>query len=72
MGEDFPRKFRQLIMGRASSGVDRRGGRNKGKELVCRWREEQVGWINGGPDLLQNLLYTSPAPATFREHSYVS
>ena len=31
------------IMGRASSGVDRRGGRKKGKELVCRWREEQVG-----------------------------
>ena len=56
MGEDFPRNIRQSIMGRASSGVDRRGGRKKGKELVCRWREEQVGRINGGPDLLQNLL----------------
>ena len=56
VGEDFPRNIRQSVMGRASSGVDRRGGRKKGKELVCRWREEQVGRINGGPDLLQNLL----------------
>ena len=36
-------KTRQSVMGRASSGVDRLGGRKKGKELVCRWREEQVG-----------------------------
>ncbi len=43
MGEDFLRKFRQSIMGRASSGVDRRGGREKGKEVACRQREEQGG-----------------------------
>ena len=43
MGEDFPRNIRQSNMGRASSGVDMRVGRKKGKELVCRWREEQVG-----------------------------
>ena len=43
MGEDFPRNIRQSIMGKASSGVDRQGGRKEGKELVCRWREEQVG-----------------------------
>ena len=43
MGADFPRKIRQSAMGRVSLGVDRRGGREKGKELVCRWREEQVG-----------------------------
>ena len=49
MGEDFPRNIRQSAMGRVSSGVDRRGGREKGKELVCRWREEQVGGANGGP-----------------------
>ena len=49
MSEDFPRNIRQSVMGRASSGVDRRGGRKKGKELVCRWREEQVGRMKGGP-----------------------
>ena len=43
MGADLPRNIRQSAMGRVSSGVDRRGGREKDKELVCRWREEQVG-----------------------------
>ena len=55
MGADSPGNTMQSAMGRVSSGVDRRGGRKKGKELVCRCREEQGGWINGGPDLLQNL-----------------
>ena len=50
---DFPRNIRQSAMGRVSSGADRRGGREKGKELVCRWREEQVGLANGGPNPLQ-------------------
>ena len=53
MGEGFPRKFRQSIMGRASSGVGRRGGRKKGRELVCRWRGGTGGVNNGGPDLLR-------------------
>ena len=53
MGEVFPRKFRQSIMGRASSGVDRRGGREKGRELVWRWRGKASGVSNGDPDLLQ-------------------
>ena len=52
MGEGFPRKFRQSIMGRASSGVDRRGGRKKGRELVWRWGKAG-GVNNGGPDLLR-------------------
>ena len=43
MGADFPRNIRQSAMGRVSSGVDRRGGREKGKELACRQREEQGG-----------------------------
>ena len=34
VGEGFPRKFRQSIMGRASSGVDRRIGRRGGGELM--------------------------------------
>ena len=53
VGEGFPRKFRQSIMGRASSGVDRRGGRKKGRELVWRWRGGAGGVNNGGPDLLR-------------------
>ena len=53
VGEGFPRKFRQSIMGRASSGVDRRGGRKKGRELVWRWRGKASGVSNGDPDLLQ-------------------
>ena len=53
MGEDFPRNIRQSIMGRASSGVDRRDGRKKGRELVCRWRGGAGGVNNGGPDLLR-------------------
>ena len=53
VGEGFPRKFRQSIMGRASSGVDRRGGRKKGRELVWRCREEAGGVSDGGPGLLR-------------------
>ena len=53
MGEDFPRNIRQSVMGRASSGVDRRGGREKGRELVWRWRGKAGGVNNGGPDLLR-------------------
>ena len=43
MGADSPGNTMQSATGRVSSGVDRRGGREKGKELACRWREEQVG-----------------------------
>ena len=53
VGEGFPRRFRQSVMGRASSGVDRRGGRKKGRELVWRWRGGAGGVNNGGPDLLR-------------------
>ena len=52
MGEGFPRKFRQSNMFKASSGVDRRGERKKGRELVWRWRGGAGGVNNGGPDLL--------------------
>ena len=53
VGEGSPRKFRQSIMGRATSGVDRRCERKKGRELVWRCREEAGGVSDGGPDLLR-------------------
>ena len=53
VGEGFPRRFRQSVMGRASSRVDRRGGRKKGRELVWRCREEAGGVSDCGPDLLR-------------------
>lgn len=56
MGTDFPRNIRQSAMGRVSSGVDRRGGREKGKELACRQREEQ-----GGVDKWRSRSAAEPA-----------
>ena len=43
MGEGFPRKFRQSIMGSASSGVDRRGGRKKAENWCGGVGKNQVG-----------------------------
>ena len=34
VGEGFPRKFRQSIMGRVRPGTCRRGGRRGGEELM--------------------------------------
>ena len=53
VGEGFPRKFRQSIMGRASSGVDRRGGRKKRQRIGVEVQEEAGGVSDGGPDLLR-------------------
>ena len=55
VGEGFPRKFRQSIIGRASSGVDRRGGREKGRELVWKWRGKASGVSSPGDDLVTTI-----------------
>ena len=53
MGADFLRNTRQSVMGRASSGVDRRGGRRGGGELMHGLCEEWNEAGYGSPIMLR-------------------